>query len=45
MKCKAKREVKNSQETTTNKGLKMAKGQCIVCGTTVCKILGRTRFK
>ena len=41
MKCKAKREMKNETETTTAKGLRMAKGQCSTCGTNMCKILGK----
>lgn len=41
MKCKQKREIKNEKETRNKRGLKMAKGQCSVCGTNVCKILGK----
>jgi len=41
MKCKQKREVKNAEEKVNEKGLKMIKGQCSVCGTNVAKILGK----
>jgi hypothetical protein len=41
MKCKAKREVKNEEETVNDRGLRMLKGQCSVCGTNVSKILGK----
>jgi len=44
MKCKGKKEVKNAQETTTDRGLKMIKGQCCDCGTNVCKILGKSKI-
>jgi hypothetical protein len=35
VKCKTKRTVKNGQEVTTDKGRRMAKGTCPVCGTKV----------
>ncbi len=41
MKCKQKREMKNEQETATSKGVRMMKGQCSVCGTNLCKIIGK----
>lgn len=40
-KCKKKVEMINSKEVKTKKGLKMLKGKCKTCGTTVCKILGK----
>lgn len=40
VKCKAKREIKDGKETKTSKGVKMLKGKCPVCGTTVCRIGG-----
>jgi hypothetical protein len=43
MKCKQLREVKNPVESTTSKGAKMLKGQCTVCSTNVCKILGKMK--
>lgn len=39
VKCKTKRMVKNGKVVTTEKGRKMAKGTCPVCGTTVNKFL------
>jgi hypothetical protein len=43
LKCKAKKEMKNAEEVTTDKGMKMMKGQCSVCGTKICKILGKAK--
>jgi hypothetical protein len=40
VKCKTQREIKDPQETTTAKGVKMVKGKCSVCGTTVCRMGG-----
>lgn len=39
VKCKAKKEMQNPQETTMKNGRPMAKGTCPTCGTTICKIL------
>jgi hypothetical protein len=39
VKCKAKVEVKNGQETLNAKGRRMLKGNCTKCNTVVCKIL------
>lgn len=39
VKCKAKREMKDGQETTMKNGRPMMKGICPECGTTICKIL------
>ncbi|MBI2547025.1 MAG: hypothetical protein HYW23_01105 [Candidatus Aenigmarchaeota archaeon] len=41
LKCRQKREMKNDQETTTAKGLRMVKGQCSICSTNMSKILGK----
>ena len=41
LKCKQKREIANTEETTTEKGVRMIKGQCSVCGTKMAKILGK----
>jgi len=41
MKCKKQVEIANGQETLTSKGLRMVRGKCPVCGTTVCRILGK----
>lgn len=40
VKCKAKVEMQNPEETTTKRGTKMMKGKCPTCGTTVCRIVG-----
>ena len=40
MKCKEKREMKNTQEVTMKNGRKAVKGVCAVCGTKMFKILG-----
>lgn len=41
VKCKCKREVKNSKEVKTSKGLRRLSGECSVCGTNVSRILGK----
>ena len=41
MKCRKQVEILNGQETVTKNGMKMLKGKCGACGTTVCKILGK----
>jgi hypothetical protein len=41
MKCKDKKEIKNAVMNKTAKGIHMAKGTCVKCGTTVCAILGK----
>lgn len=41
LKCRQKREINNPEETTTERGVRMAKGQCSVCNTKVAKILGK----
>lgn len=41
VKCREKREVKNEEEVTNAKGLRMLKGKCSICGTNVSKILGK----
>ncbi|MCC6485673.1 MAG: hypothetical protein IT209_12570 [Armatimonadetes bacterium] len=38
VKCKAKREVKNPQQTTMKNGKPATTGTCSVCGTKVFKI-------
>jgi hypothetical protein len=40
-KCKSKKEVKNSQEVKTKKGLRRLAGECSICGTKVSRILGK----
>lgn len=41
VKCKAKKQMKDSKEVVNKRGMKMAKGKCPTCGTTVCRILGK----
>lgn len=33
--------MKNPTETKTSKGVRMAKGKCPICDTTVCRMLGK----
>ena len=40
MKCKEKREMKDTEEVTMKNGRKAMKGVCTVCGTKMFKILG-----
>lgn len=42
MKCKEQREFEGEISTLKN-GAQMAKGKCPVCGTTVCRILGKPK--
>ena len=41
MKCKTMVEIKDGKEVVTKNNMKMMKGACPTCGTTVCKILGK----
>jgi len=41
VKCKMKREMKDSQEVTMKNGRKAVKGKCSKCGTGMYKILGK----
>lgn len=41
VKCRVKREMKDTEESVTNKGMRIMKGQCTVCGTRMAKILGK----
>ena len=43
VKCKKKVEAKDVEEVITKNKMKMAKGVCSVCGTKVCKILGKAK--
>jgi hypothetical protein len=40
VKCKEKREMVNTEETTMKNGRKAMRGQCSACGTGMYKILG-----
>jgi hypothetical protein len=40
MKCKQKREMKDTEQVTMKNGRKALKGKCTVCGTGMYKILG-----
>ncbi len=41
MKCKQKREMKDTLTVTMKNGRKALKGKCTVCGTGMYKILGK----
>lgn len=41
VKCKAKREMKDSQEVTMKNGRKAVKGKCPECNTGMYRILGK----
>ena len=41
VKCKAKRNMKDSEETVMKNGMKAARGKCPECGTGMYKILGK----
>lgn len=43
LKCKQSREMKNEQEQVSERGMRMMKGQCTVCGTKMAKILGKAK--
>ncbi len=42
MKCKEKREMKDTEEVTMKNGRKAVKGVCATCGTKMFKILGKS---
>ncbi len=39
VKCKAKREIKDAKVVTNDKGRRMTKGVCPVCGTKMTRFL------
>ena len=41
VKCKKKVEMLTPKEVVNKRGMKMAKGKCPNCDTTVCRILGK----
>lgn len=41
VKCKKTVTMKDDKVVKTKRGTNMAKGKCCVCGTTVCRILGK----
>ena len=41
VKCKKTVTMKDEKMTQTAKGTNMAKGKCAVCGTTVCRMMGK----
>ncbi len=43
VKCKSKKEMKDEQEVTFKNGRRAMKGKCPVCGTTMCRILGKAK--
>ncbi|MDD5613568.1 MAG: DUF5679 domain-containing protein [Candidatus Omnitrophica bacterium] len=40
VKCKAKKEMQDTQDVTLKNGRKALKGKCPVCGTSLFRILG-----
>ena len=43
VKCKAKKEMKDTKEQTLKNGRLAAKGKCTCCGTSMFKILGNKK--
>jgi len=41
VKCKKTVEMKDGVESKTAKGTNMMKGKCGICGTTVCRMVGK----
>jgi len=41
VKCKEKREMKDTEQVVMKNGRKAVKGKCTVCGTGMYKILGK----
>ena len=41
VKCKAKKDIKDAQETTMKNGRKAMKGKCPDCGTGMFRIMGK----
>jgi len=41
VKCKSKKEMKDTKETILKNGRKAMKGKCTSCGTNMFKILGK----
>jgi len=41
VKCKKKVEILRGIEFKTKNGVRMLKGKCPICGTTVCRILSK----
>ena len=38
VKCKAKKEMKNTSNSKTKRGVPMVKGICTSCGTKMCRL-------
>jgi hypothetical protein len=43
MRCKQQREFVVQEKKEMKNGTSMAKGPCSICGTTVCRMLGKTK--
>jgi len=43
VKCKSKKEMKDEQKVTLKNGRQAVKGKCPDCGTTMFKMLGKTK--
>ena len=45
MRCKEKREMKDTEESTMKNGGTMLKGVCVKCGCPMCKIVGKKKVE
>ena len=43
VKCKKQQEMSDAQNVTLKNGRMAVKGKCPVCGTVMCKILGKKK--
>ena len=43
MKCKKPVEIQEGKERVTKNKMRLLKGKCPKCGTTVCRILGKAK--
>jgi hypothetical protein len=41
VKCKQNKEMKDESESMNSRGVNMAKGYCPICGTKMCRMLGK----
>jgi len=41
VKCRGKVEIQDGKEVKNARGIRMMKGKCPKCSTTVCRILGK----
>ena len=43
VKCKTTREMKSAKTVTFKNGMNAEKGECVKCGTKMCKIIGKAK--